>query len=374
MATAKVPLQPLGKIAMSCLLGGGYRAASFHLGAISYLQRLQYNGKPLLEHVRLISTVSGGTITGIVYALQKQQGKSFEEIYAFLFSKLQTMDLTKVGGITMLNPDAQWQNTHKHKNLINAFAEQYDKELTAGATFAALDVMKSHLEAVVFNSTEFTHAVDFRFKNRQWLYTGNFYTRVAPAAAFEIKLADAMAASSCFPAGFEPIIWPDDFAHTAAPNINKLKAANTPVGLMDGGIDDNQGIDAMLSYKQYEDPNYFDLYIVSDVTSPYMKPYKAYEEKEKKGMDDTYRERADGQNKDHQQAREYLVGHSYRIVAAAALVMGIYQFSVHGYFSVTLAVAVGIILCFKNIRGNEGAEAEKVPGRLCKEEGIQLLL
>ncbi|MBK8504575.1 MAG: hypothetical protein IPL46_21635 [Saprospiraceae bacterium] len=60
--SGKIPDQPFGRIALCCS-GGGYRAASFHLGAMSYLQKLRFAGRPLLENVKAISTVSGGTIT-----------------------------------------------------------------------------------------------------------------------------------------------------------------------------------------------------------------------------------------------------------------------------------------------------------------------
>src|ERR1051325_7992981 len=130
--TPQIPERPLEKIALSCS-GGGYRAASFHLGAMSYLNRLQYNNKPLLENVKMISTVSGGTFTGVVYALQKQQNKSFEEIYHFMLDQLKSIDLVKLG-VQKLNPNGKWDNTHKRKNLINAFAELYDEHFTGGAT------------------------------------------------------------------------------------------------------------------------------------------------------------------------------------------------------------------------------------------------
>jgi hypothetical protein len=35
------------RIALACS-GGGYRAAGFHLGGMSYLNQLTYQGKPLL--------------------------------------------------------------------------------------------------------------------------------------------------------------------------------------------------------------------------------------------------------------------------------------------------------------------------------------
>ncbi len=283
MITNKISDQPLQKIALSCS-GGGYRAASFHLGSMSYLNRHIYNGKPLLENVKLISTVSGGTITGVVYALHKQKGKSFRDIYHFLLDQLHTLDLVK-GGIEKLNPGALWNNTHKHKNLINAFAEQYDDAFTKGATIADLDGLNSHLEAVVFNSTEFNNAIDFRFKNMGTGYSGNYYIPVGQDIAAEIKLSDVMASSACFPGGFEPLLWPDDFVHEQAPHISELKKnSKAPVGIMDGGIYDNQGIESILNYKSKNEIPYFDLIIISDVASPYMEPYKPFVETKKKGF------------------------------------------------------------------------------------------
>ena len=196
MSNIKIPQSPLQKIALSCS-GGGYRAASFHLGAMSYLNRLKYFDKPLLENVKLISTVSGGTITGAVYALKKQEGQSFGDIYAFLLDKLRRLDLVKMG-IEKLNPEGKWNNLLKRKNLINAFAELYDMYFTEGATFSVFNSMKSHIEAVIFNSTDFDHGINFRFRNLASGIFGNNYHRVDAGVAGEVKIADAIAASSCF--------------------------------------------------------------------------------------------------------------------------------------------------------------------------------
>ncbi|MDB5015104.1 MAG: Patatin, partial [Daejeonella sp.] len=286
MDTNQIPSNPLEKIALS-LSGGGYRAATFHLGSMSYLNRLVYDGKPLLENVKLLSTVSGGTITGIVYALLKQENKSFEFIYSFLLDKLLKLDLVATG-IEMLNPDVKWENQYKNKNLINAFAEQYE-EFTGGAVFSAFDSMNSHLETVLFNSTEFTNALNFRFKNPAAGYSGNYRIRIKKENAQEIKLSDVMASSSCFTAGFEPIIWPTDYVHKDAPSLIKLSETykdegKAVVGIMDGGIYDNQGIDSILNYKKGNDEPYFDLIIISDVASPYMDAYQPLAEKEKSGL------------------------------------------------------------------------------------------
>lgn len=52
------------------LSGGGYRASVFHIGVLSYLYHLKMDdGSRMLDHVTVISTVSGGTITGVNYLL-----------------------------------------------------------------------------------------------------------------------------------------------------------------------------------------------------------------------------------------------------------------------------------------------------------------
>lgn len=278
-----IPKNPLSKIALSCS-GGGYRAASFHLGAMAYLNKLKFQGKPLLENVKLISTVSGGTITGAVYALMKQDGKSFEEIYKFLLTNLRHLDLVKAG-IQKLDPAKALNNPYKRKNLINAFAELYDQHFTGGATFEKFNHMRSHLDAVVFNSTEFNNGINFRFRNKDTGFFGNHEIRIEPAAAQEVKVADALAASACFPGGFEPMIWPHDFIHEQSPHLKDLKKKNEKgTGIMDGGIYDNQGIQSILLYERKFDEPYFDLIIISDVASPDMKSFQAFTEKPKEGI------------------------------------------------------------------------------------------
>ncbi|EAU62796.1 conserved hypothetical protein, partial [Stigmatella aurantiaca DW4/3-1] len=66
---------PLGPLALA-LSGGGYRAAAFHLGTLRFLDRMG-----LLRDVAGLSTVSGGTITGMAWAVSMLDGKPFSEFY-----------------------------------------------------------------------------------------------------------------------------------------------------------------------------------------------------------------------------------------------------------------------------------------------------
>jgi len=55
------------------LSGGGFRAAAFHLGVISKLNKLN-----LLESIDIVSTISGGSIVGAYYLLNKNDFTKFE--------------------------------------------------------------------------------------------------------------------------------------------------------------------------------------------------------------------------------------------------------------------------------------------------------
>ena len=70
-----------------------------------------------------------------------------------------------------------------------------------------------NIENVIFNATDFRSGIAFRFQ-RSWngkAIIGNYYNHVTSKDAENIMLADIVAASSCFPGGFEPLSFPYDF-------------------------------------------------------------------------------------------------------------------------------------------------------------------
>lgn len=286
--TSRYALQtPFDKIAMG-LSGGGYRAAAFHLGSMAYLHHAQYAGKPLLERVKMLSTVSGGTITGVFYAYYLEQGKSFPEIFEALLKLLDEFDLLEEG-MKKLRGASGWP-AHKRRNLINAFAALYNEKYVNQGTFGDLNnFATSHLEEVAFNATELSHGSLFRFQNKGRMGNGKFTIPnniVEPA----VKLGDVIAASSCFPGGFEPLAFPNDFFPADSPAMEVLakeEEFSQAIGIMDGGICDNQGVDSILkaeSRNRDNDPYYYDLIIISDVSSPYMAPFTFSEPGEVPGM------------------------------------------------------------------------------------------
>ena len=102
--------------------GGGYRAACFSLGSLSYLRHVQYDGAPLLEKVKFISSTSGGSITNLVYAQYLFSGKSFEEAYRFLLTELDGEKLLAAATGILQNSREWSQRPEKSRNLINAFS------------------------------------------------------------------------------------------------------------------------------------------------------------------------------------------------------------------------------------------------------------
>ncbi|MFW2477398.1 MAG: patatin-like phospholipase family protein [Sediminibacterium sp.] len=293
-----------------CFSGGGYRAVGFSLGTLSYLNKVMLDDKSLLRHVVALSTVSGGTITGTKYALSVQNDVPFHDFYHELMDFMKEVDLVGLSIERLTVKDKHWPSG-RVRSLICAIADVYDSKLFNQASFGRLlnDAPKCHLKHISFNATEFANALQFRF---QWSekviqedpnapergLIGNYYIAIPEKVAANIRMADILAASSCFPGGFEPINFPNDFILTGE-DLEQLKLSDKtmglPVGLMDGGIVDNQGIEPILlaesrmkqneRNKPVEDrrDTVLDLIVVSDVASPFMVAFTASEQKPSKG-------------------------------------------------------------------------------------------
>ena len=269
---------PFTNMAVS-LSGGGYRATTFHLGALCYLDATQHKGHSLLEHVHIVSTISGGTLTGVMYALKMSQDEGFVGCYKKLYQLLKEDNLVDKA-LHKLNNPRKWTNKYKTRDIINSFSEVYDEVFYEKATFADLYSGKpSHLKEAIFGASEFTYGLQFRFQEEGRF--GNFYLNIPKEVSDEIRLADAAAASSCFPGGFEPMIMPNDFSNGPDSALTKLWYSEErdyeTTAIMDGGIIDNQGIEGVkLAEERHSkdgDP-YIGTYIVSDVSSEMMQKYK----------------------------------------------------------------------------------------------------
>jgi predicted acylesterase/phospholipase RssA len=283
MTPANVPQIRFGEIAL-CLSGGGYRAASYSFGTLDMLDEMD-----LLRDVKLFSTASGGTFTGLTYAAWRGEDKTFGQFYDDFYNFLLNTNAIQKALDDLYTAPSPSGSTDL--SLIRAAAEEYRDGLFRDRTFQSLLEgvgTDKPFKELIFNATEFRMGNSFRFRasDDPDVFIGNQVFAVPREVAGEIRLADIVAASSCFPAAFEPIRFPEDFWWTG--NLEDVRAelekdVKNPVTgkiyrngfkdkqgnfvslpLMDGGIYDNQGIASavLADYKQT-----FDLFLISD-TSP----------------------------------------------------------------------------------------------------------
>jgi len=262
--------QPFDEIALA-LSGGGYRAAAFHLGTLDMLHRLD-----LLQSVHVLSTVSGGTLTGLKYALSTTQGTPFEKFYDEFYSFLRSTNVIRQG-LAAIQPPPRSPFSGQMPSLIRSAADVYTSpQMLGNKTFEAiLNDQSSHLREASFNATEFRTANYFRFQKSASAdaVIGNGNLEIRREVAEMIRLADIAAASSCFPSAFEPLRFPDDFLWPRGiDEIRNLlgKTFTKCVPLMDGGIYDNQGVDSIVRAYSRGKPGrgkvQIGLLIISDTT------------------------------------------------------------------------------------------------------------
>lgn len=261
----------IDKIALS-LSGGGVRAVGFHLGTMGMLDRLG-----LLERVEIISTVSGGSMPGLGYALSQRFGRTFQDFFDDFYEFLPELNVVEelLERITARIPPAPSGRRDLITSLANIYHSRYFNrffgEFVEGGTLT-FDLLldqprQGHLKEMIFNATEFKTGSAFRFQVSEYhCLIGNGNVSICFEHARKIRLADIMAASSCIPVGMEPLFFPDDFHWPddrwdrrqrkvlARPTCEEVRAAlqrNTDTrqanfALMDGGVYDNQGITSTL--------------------------------------------------------------------------------------------------------------------------------
>ena len=257
----------MASIALS-LSGGGFRAATYHLGLLSYLNRLQAaDGRSLLAHVNTLSTISGGSLTGLWMILCQSQGKDDSLMLRQLHDLLLHGDLIGRASREFLCGEST------NHSLIREMVKIYDEEIFHGATLGDLmdKIDTISLEDFSANATEFNNAIEFRFQVSRKRTTagggtsrgviGNSKYQLSEAVARQILLAEVFAASSCFPGGFEPLFFPRDFRLNDNPANAEYLSGKEPVALMDGGVVDNQGIEPVNLIRKRKD---IDLFIISD--------------------------------------------------------------------------------------------------------------
>ena len=268
--------------------GGGYRAATFDLGTLSFLNSIHLDdGRTLLDCVVALSSVSGGTIPAMRYMLARARGEGVDKMVEELFGFLCNEDLM-TDALQRLSDE----KANRDASSIKIMAEIYDRLLFGNSTMADIidNFDRNPVKDYTALATDFDNSLPFRFRLTEGKMSdgsrmtygvfGNQKHSIGRSVVRHITPGEAMACSSCYPSGFEPMMYPDDFQVMRHDEL--VSGIKSRFGLMDGGLVDNQGIEPILlaeeRMRKYRadksrTDKALDLIIVSDVSSPYMEGY-----------------------------------------------------------------------------------------------------
>ncbi len=238
--------------------GGGTRAAAFSYGVLEALNRTEFinsNGKQsrMIDHVDVITGVSGGSFTALAYGLYGD--KLFDQYeQKFLKRNVQGELISR-----SLNPINWGYLSSTGWGRSELAADLYDEILFDGATFDDLDRKNGPVIAV--------SATDLATGSRIMFTHSNFDAMCTDLGAF--RLSRAAAASSAVPVVLSPLtinnyggscgkkmpLWFSPFLNTQNPprpaartleriqELNGLMNGGEPyLHLVDGGISDNLGL------------------------------------------------------------------------------------------------------------------------------------
>jgi len=236
------------------LSGGGYRATLFHLGSLWRLNELGY-----LPKLKVITSVSGGSITSGVLARRWRDlcfdkdgvAANFREQVADPLQRFCARGIDIVAGLAGLLPGV---------NGSDVVSWHYARHLFGRTTLQDLPSKKA--PRFVFYAASLQTGAGVRMSRD---YVADY--RVGwQLPRPEIRLADAVAASSAFPPVFSPMIIPTDPDKWEKWNNPKRQSTlddprfRSRLILTDGGVYDNLGLETI--WKKY------DTVLVSDASAP----------------------------------------------------------------------------------------------------------
>lgn len=270
------------EIALS-LSGGGLRAAVYHIGVLSYLDSIKIDdGSSLLDHVNILSSVSGGSLTALWYVLKKAEGLSANVSLCNLFERIVHSDIERqlYEGFR----DGAKQGHTLIMQLALVYDELFFYEKKYGTILSAIQREDFNIHHFAVCATDFNNGRPFHFyasrninvngTSTGELKIGNSDSSIDYVIANELFIADIMAASSCFPGVFEPITFPNDFRFENPKVVEAF--SKMAFSLMDGGIVDNQGVEAIVKldsfYRKCSDN--IDFIMVSDVAKASPKKFE----------------------------------------------------------------------------------------------------
>ncbi|MGF1696221.1 patatin-like phospholipase family protein [Vibrio lamellibrachiae] len=228
--------------------GGGTRAAALSYGVLKGLNDLHTHDSTLLEHVSVISSVSGGSFTAAYY------GVHGDEIFQRYEQDFLYKDVSK-GLIDILLSPSYW---FSRLDRSTAAANYYHNELFEKATFS--DISQDG-PMIIINATDLGGGVRFSFVQE--------YFDLICSDINEYSVSKAVTASSAVPFIFQPVVLENHsgcdsqfnlsyndttyesdnstYLHSTKSGLASYsdKEARPYIHLVDGGITDNLGVLAL---------------------------------------------------------------------------------------------------------------------------------
>lgn len=262
------------------LSGGGFRAAAFHLGTLKKLNELG-----ILPLIDVVSTISGGSITGAYYVLHKENFdlflKKMQEIlkknlilracFSLSFIVRLIFMLATIFGFFYLTGSYSWTVVFTLLLLVfigcffykifpttQLISKQYDSLIYNKKQLKDL----SDCPLLVINSTNLDTGTLFSFTKNYSFDSSYHYPPFDYKSTFDTKnilIASAVSCSTAVPYAFSPT------AFSFKTDKGTLKPK-----LVDGGVYDNQGIYRVTGTdKEFKT----DIVIVSDASAPFNKGF-----------------------------------------------------------------------------------------------------
>jgi len=240
------------------LSGGGYRAAGFHVGTLKKL-----NEFGVLKKVDVLSTISGGSITGAAYCLHKGDFKDFEtkmiaavttkSVIGYVLRSWLFLRAAIPLGLLLLSsillPFTRFASysiipllvfiflviryQFKLLPLSRIIEKAYDEFFYKGATLSML----CEQPEIAIGATNLQTQRHFTFSKRKM--EDSTYAYYQPPVLFNganFPVARAVIASSCVPFAFTPISVEECYFRDPS------QAKSIDPKLVDGGVYDNQGV------------------------------------------------------------------------------------------------------------------------------------
>lgn len=253
------------------LSGGGYRASAFHLGTLNKLHELQ-----ILSQVDVMSTISGGSITGAAWCLSDKNYPEFHQemieklrtknvikyvltswtfikvvlfvllflagaVYFLFFSNWPALSFLVIALLLFLLLKFQFILFPVSKEVEKAYNKFFYDHKKLG------DLLPKHLLAIGSSNLQTGRPLTFsRLRMSDSAYANE--KEFAPNFLFvheKFPVARAVMASSCVPFAFTPVRIAKEFY----PGGVIPKGVNPQ--LVDGGVYDNQGIQKITQPKNF---------------------------------------------------------------------------------------------------------------------------